>query len=53
VVRRDFLAAGFEPAGESAVLRTTTDDYSLSVFDAAVAGRTDRFVLQFRKPLTP
>ncbi len=50
VVRRDFLAAGFEPAGESDVLRTTTDDYSLSVFDAAVVGRTDRFVLRFRKP---
>ena len=53
VVRRDFLAAGFEPAGESDVLRTTTDDYSVSVFDAAVAGRTDRFVLRFRKLLTP
>ena len=52
VVRRDFLAAGFEPAGESDVLRTTTDDYSLSVFDAAVVGRTDRFVLRFRRPLT-
>jgi predicted methyltransferase len=50
VVRRDFLAAGFEPAGESAVLRTTTDDYSRSVFDDAVVGRTDRFVLRFSKP---
>jgi predicted methyltransferase len=49
-VRRDFAAAGFEPAGESDVLRSTTDDYSLSVFDDAVVGRTDRFVLRFRKP---
>jgi len=53
VVRRDFAAAGFEPDGESDVLRSTTDDYSLSVFDAAVVGRTDRFVLRFRKPITP
>jgi predicted methyltransferase len=49
VVQRDFGAAGFEPAGESGVLRSTTDDYSLSVFDDAVVGRTDRFVLRFRK----
>ena len=50
VVRRDFAAAGFVLDGESDVLRTTTDDHSLSVFDAAVVGRTDRFVLRFRKP---
>lgn len=50
VVRRDFAAAGFELDGESDALRTTTDDYSLSVFDATVMGRTDRFVLRFRKP---
>jgi predicted methyltransferase len=48
VVRRDFVAAGFEPDGESDVLRTTTDERSLSVFDAAVVGHTDRFVLKFR-----
>jgi len=51
VVRRDFAAAGFEPDGESDVLRNRADDYSLSAFDAAVVGRTDRFVLRFRKPL--
>ena len=48
VVRRDFAAAGFVLDGESDVLRTTTDDYTLSVFDAAVVGRTDRFLLRFR-----
>jgi predicted methyltransferase len=51
VVRRDFIAAGFVLDGESDVLRSTTDDYSLSVFDAAIVGRTDRFVLKFRRPL--
>ena len=50
VVRRDFAAAGFVLDGESDVLRTTTDDYSLSVFDESVVGRTDRFVLRFRNP---
>ena len=50
VVRGDFAAAGFVLDGASDVLRTTTDDHSLSVFDAAVVGRTDRFVLRFRNP---
>jgi predicted methyltransferase len=50
VVRRDFVAADFVPDGESDVLRNRTDDYSLSVFDAAVVGRTDRFIMRFRKP---
>ena len=49
VVLRDFVAAGFAPDGESDVLRNRGDDYSVSVFDSAVVGRTDRFVLRFRK----
>ncbi len=52
VVRRDFLGAGFEPAGESDVLRSASDDCARSVFDAAVVGRTDRFVMRFRRPFT-
>ena len=48
VVRRDFVAAGFEPDGESDVLRNRADDYRLTVFAAGVVGRTDRFVLRFR-----
>ena len=50
VVERDFLAAGFEADGESDVLRSAGDNYALSVFDPAVVGHTDRFVLRFRKP---
>jgi predicted methyltransferase len=50
VVRRDFAAAGFVLDGELDALRAANDDHSLSVFDAAVVGRTDRFVLRFRKP---
>ena len=50
VVERDFLSAGFEADGESDVLRSATDDYTRSVFDADLVGRTDRFVLRFSKP---
>jgi len=50
IVRRDFLAAGFELAAENDVLRNPADDRSRSVFDAAVYGRTDRFVMRFRRP---
>jgi predicted methyltransferase len=49
VVRRDFVAAGFALDGDSDVLRNPGDDHSLSVFDATVVGRTDRFVVRFRK----
>jgi predicted methyltransferase len=48
VVLRDFAAAGFEPARESDALRNPGDDRTLSVFDSAVKGRTDRFLLVFR-----
>lgn len=50
VVRRDFIEAGFELVAESDVLRNPADDYSRGVFDPAVIGRTDRFVMLFRRP---
>lgn len=50
VVRRDFAAAGFTEDGASDVLRNPADDHTASVFDAAVVGHTDGFVLRFRKP---
>jgi predicted methyltransferase len=50
VVRRDFTAAGFVLEGETDLLLCRDDDRTLSVFDPAVKGRTDRFVLRFRKP---
>ncbi|HZF29403.1 MAG TPA: hypothetical protein VE907_09815 [Gammaproteobacteria bacterium] len=49
VVRRDFAAAGFELEAESDALRNPADDRTLSVFDHAVHGRTDRFVMRFRR----
>lgn len=43
-------AAGFELEGESDVLRNEADDHSEQVFSDAIRGKTDRFVLKFRKP---
>ena len=48
-VKADFLRAGFKLAGESNHLRITGDDYSKGVFDPGIRGKTDRFVLKFKK----
>lgn len=47
---RDFKAHGLDFVGSIATLRNHDDDRSLSVFDAAIKGRTDRFVHLYRKP---
>ena len=49
-VRADFKRAGFKLEAESNVLRNPADDHSLLVFDPAIRGKTDRFVMKFRKP---
>lgn len=49
-VRQQVEAAGFEFVGESRVLRNPADDRTLPVFDPSIRGRTDQFVLRFRKP---
>lgn len=50
VVKADFARAGFRLVGESRHLRTSGDDYAKNVFDPALRGKTDRFVLKFVKP---
>jgi predicted methyltransferase len=50
IVKRDFAAAGFVLEAESDVLRNPADDYAKGVFDPAVRGKTDRFMLRFRRP---
>jgi predicted methyltransferase len=50
VVKADFQRAGFVLEGESDLLRNPADDHSLGVFDEKIRGKTDRFVLKFRKP---
>lgn len=49
-VEAEVEAAGFRLVGESGVLRNPADDHTKSIFDPAIRGRTDQFVLRFRKP---
>ncbi len=50
VVKQEVLAAGFVADGESDVLRNPADPHTANVFDPAIRGKTDQFVLRFRKP---
>ena len=45
-----YSSNGFELAGEGDALRNPDDDHSLNVFHPDIRGRTDRFLLVFRKP---
>lgn len=49
-VRRELEAAGFVFEAESAVLRNPADNHSERVFEGDIRGRTDQFVMRFRKP---
>lgn len=49
-LRRQVEAAGFVFEDHTQVVANPDDDRSLSVFDEAIRGRTDRFVFRFRKP---
>lgn len=48
--RRDIAAAGFVYEGSIGVLRNPQDARTANVFDPAIRGKTDQFVLKFRKP---
>jgi predicted methyltransferase len=50
VVRQEVEAAGFKFDGESKVLANPADPRTAAVFDAAIRGHTDQFILRFRKP---
>lgn len=49
-VRAEVEAAGFVFDAESEVLRNAEDTRTISVFDPAIRGRTDQFMMRFRKP---
>lgn len=49
-VKNELEAAGFLFDGDSDVLRNPEDDHSKNVFDPEIRGKTDRFVMRFRKP---
>lgn len=49
-MKTEVAAAGFKFVGQSEVLRNADDQHTAKVFDAAVQGKTDQYILKFRKP---
>jgi predicted methyltransferase len=49
-VKKEVEAAGFKLVAESNILRNPADPHTAKVFDSAIRGRTDQFILKFRKP---
>ena len=49
-VKKEVLAAGFVLVGSSDLLHQPSDGRTVKVFDPAIRGRTDQFILKFRKP---
>ena len=49
-VKEEVMAAGFVFVGSSHLLRRPADKHTLKVFDPTVRGKTDQFILKFRKP---
>ena len=49
-VKAEVEAAGFKLDGESNILANPGDDHTKMVFDPSVRGKTDQFLLRFRKP---
>jgi predicted methyltransferase len=50
VVKKEVTAAGFEFVAASNVLANKSDTRTGKVFDPAIRGKTDQFILKFRKP---
>jgi predicted methyltransferase len=52
-VKEEVLAAGFQFVGSSDLLHRPSDPRTAKVFDPSIRGRTDQFILEFRKPAKP
>jgi predicted methyltransferase len=50
LVKREVESAGFRLEAESDMLRHPADDHSVRVQETGIRGKTDQFVLRFRKP---
>jgi len=50
VVKKEVEAAGFKLAAEDKMLANPADDHTVNVFQPAIRGKTDQFVLKFVKP---
>lgn len=49
-VKAEMAAAGFVLESESDLLREPADPRTANVFDPSIRGKTDQFILKFRKP---
>jgi predicted methyltransferase len=49
-VKKEVEAAGFVLMGTSDLLRQPGDPHTIKVFDPSIRGKTDQFLLKFRKP---
>jgi predicted methyltransferase len=49
-VKTEVEAAGFKLESESPLLADKADTHTVSVFDPSIRGKTDQFILKFRKP---
>jgi len=49
-VKKEVESAGFKFVAQSEVLRNPNDPHTAKVFDPTIRGKTDQFILKFRKP---
>ncbi len=49
-VIKEVTEAGFVLDASSEILKNPADDLTLNVFDPAIRGKTDQFILRFKKP---
>jgi len=49
-VKAEVMSAGFGLEAQSDLLRNPADPHTAKVFDPSIRGRTDQFILKFRKP---
>ena len=49
-VKSEVQAAGFKLEAESNILANPADDHTKMVLDKSIQGKTDQFLLKFRKP---
>ena len=52
IVISEVEAAGFKLQARSDMLRHAADDHTIKVLETGIRGKTDQFVLRFRKPKT-
>ncbi|MGC1304469.1 MAG: methyltransferase [Caulobacteraceae bacterium] len=50
VVRKEVTSVGFIVDAETPILRNPADTHTAKVFDPAIRGHTDQFLIRFRKP---